>query len=158
MPDAAIPIRPATPDDQAWILPLAPRLHEFGPPPWRARPVMDRAVTESIERALVATPEGSAVLVAERAPGHPLGFVHLETAADFFTHEPHGHVSDLVVAPAGEGQGVGRALMAAAEEWSRSRGHRFLTLNVFGDNTRARLLYERLGYRPDTTKMVKLLG
>jgi ribosomal protein S18 acetylase RimI-like enzyme len=157
MPDGAILIRTATPDDRAWILPLAPRLHEFGPPPWRARPAMDRAVTEAIERALVATPAGSTVLVAESAPAGPLGFVHLETAADFFTHELHGHVSDLVVTPAGEGRGVGRALMAAAEAWSRSRAHRFLTLNVFGDNTRARLLYERLGYRPDTTKMVKLL-
>lgn len=36
-----------------------------------------------------------------------------------------------------EGQGVGRALMDAAETWSRSRGHRFVTLSVFPNDTRA---------------------
>ena len=47
--------------------------------------------------------------------------------------------------------------MAAAEDWSLAQGHRLLALNVFGDNHRARALYERLGYGPDTTKMVKVL-
>ena len=86
------------------------------------------------------------------------GFVHVHTAGDFFTGGTHGHVSDLVVASGVEGRGVGRALMAAAEGWARERGYRLLTLNVFGDNRRALELYTRLGYQPDTTKLVKVLG
>ena len=69
----------------------------------------------------------------------------------------HGHVSDVVTAAGAEGRGVGRALMAAAEEWSRSLGHRLLTLNVFDGNARARRLYAALGYAPDTMRMVKVL-
>ncbi len=63
----------------------------------------------------------------------------------------------MVVAPGGEGRGAGRALMAAAEEWARGRGYRLLTLNAFSRNTRARRLYERLGYGEDMVKYVKEL-
>lgn len=118
---------------------------------------MDRAVTVAIERALVSTPLGSAVFVAEDPAGAPLGFVHVETAMDFFTHERHGHVSDLVVASKGEGRGAGTALMAAAEKWARQKGYRLLTLNVFAANLRARELYERIGFHPDTTRYIKEL-
>ena len=156
--DSEVGVRRATPADRTWILPLAPRLIEFGPPPWRPVSAMNQAVTEAIDRALVATPPGSVVFVAEGDDGRPLGFIHVETASDYFTHEAHGHVSDLVVARDGEGRGVGRALMSAAESWARDRGYRLMTLNVFEDNQRARALYDRLGYRLDTMKLVKELG
>ena len=152
-------IRSARPADAVWIVPLAPRLHDFGPPPWRSRQVMDQAAARVVERALIGsgTEGGAIVLAAEDGAGRGLGFVHVHTAADFFTGETHGHVSDLVVAAGAEGRGVGRALMAAAEGWARERGYRLLTLNVFGDNHRALELYTRLGYQPDTTKLVKVL-
>ena len=119
---------------------------------------MDAAVARSIAAALESPqPAGSEVFVAEDSAGRPLGFVHVHTARDFFTGEEHGHVSDIVTAPGAEGRGVGRALMAAAEEWSRARGHRLLTLNVFDGNTRARKLYDALGFAPDTVRMVKVL-
>jgi ribosomal protein S18 acetylase RimI-like enzyme len=63
----------------------------------------------------------------------------------------------LAVAPEAEGRGVGRALMARAEEWARDNRLPHLTLNVFATNGRARALYERLGYRPDTVKYLKPL-
>jgi GNAT superfamily N-acetyltransferase len=151
-------IRHAAPADRAWLLPLVPRLHEFGPPPWREVRHMNAAVAEGLAAALEAPAEGTALLVAEQAAdAAPLGFVHVVTAADYFTREPHGHVSDLVVARAGEGRGVGRALLAAAERWALARGYRLLTLNVFVGNDRARALYERCGYVPEWTKMVKEL-
>lgn len=153
-----IRIRPATATDAAWILPLAPRLHDFGPPPWRSREVMDQAAARVVERALTGAGADVIVLAAVDAAGRGFGFAHVHTARDFFTGETHGHVSDLVVATGAEGRGVGRALMAAAEDWARGRGYRLLTLNVFGENHRARELYTRLGYQPDTTKMVKELG
>lgn len=157
MSDTGFRIVPAERDDREWLLPLSARLHDFGPPDYRPREQMDRAVAASIEAALLAPEDGQVVLVARDLDDTPLGFVHLHPAQDFFTAETHGHVSDIVVAPGAEGRGVGTALMAAAEDWARSRGYRLLTLNVFGENRRARAMYDRLGYRADTTKMVKVL-
>ncbi len=155
--DGSVSIRPARSGDREWILALAPRLHEFGPPPWRSRDVMDHAVTASIDEGLTTPAPDQTVLIAEGADREPLGFVHLHGATDFHTGERHGHVSDIVVAPAAEGRGVGAALMAAAEAWARARGFRLLSLHVFGENARARELYERLGYRLDIVKMIKTL-
>ena len=119
---------------------------------------MNAAVTSAIEKTLIAPPTGSTVLAAENGAGQPLGFIHIETHTDYFTGEEHGHVSDLVVASTAEHRGVGKALMAAAEEWARGLGFRLLSLNVFTENHGARKLYDRLGYQPDTMKMVKVLG
>jgi len=156
MSNPLVTIRRAAPEDREWILGQAPRLHDFGPPPYRPREVMDRAVVASIDGALSGAP-GAEVLVAAGAGDERLGFVHLHAATDFFTGEPHGHVSDIVVAPAAQGRGVGQALMAAAEAWARGRGYRLLSLHVFDGNARARAFYARLGYQPDIRKLVKPL-
>ncbi|MEO8432352.1 MAG: GNAT family N-acetyltransferase [Acidobacteriota bacterium] len=153
----AFRIRGGTPQDEAWLLPLSARLHDFGPPRWRDRPEMDAAVARAIGEALKAGSADAPVFVAEDPDGRPLGFVHMHELTDYFTGETHGHVSDIVVASDGEGRGVGRALMAAGEKWSRERGHRLLSLNVFGDNARARRLYDRLGFELDTSRLIKVL-
>ncbi|HTT68532.1 MAG TPA: GNAT family N-acetyltransferase [Gemmatimonadales bacterium] len=158
MSTAPVTIRPATHADREWILDHAPHLHDFGPPPYRPREVMDRAVVASIDGALAGAAPGAEVLVAEGAAGERLGFIHLHGAKDFFTGEEHGHVSDVVVAPRAQGRGVGQALMGAAEEWARGRGYRLLSLHVFDANARARAFYGRLGYGADIVKLIKPLG
>jgi GNAT superfamily N-acetyltransferase len=150
-------IRLARSEDASWIVALVPRLHEFGPPPWRAVEAMDAAVAEGIAAELAAPTTGSAVLAAFDASGVPLGFVSLATHRDYFTAAPHGHVVDIVVARAGEGRGVGRALLAAAERWAEEAGYAWLTLNVFEGNARARRIYEQAGYIAEMTKMLKPL-
>jgi ribosomal protein S18 acetylase RimI-like enzyme len=155
MSDAIIHIRPARPDDSAWILPLAPRMHEFGPPPWREVAVMDAAVAEQWAHELANPSPGSAFLVAEAASGGPLGFVWLKTERDYFIDRPVGHVIDIAVMPAAEGRGVGRTLLEAAERWAAERGYAWLTLHVFEGNDRARRLYENMGYEPEWTRMLK---
>lgn len=155
---ADILIRFADGNDIEWILPLVPRLHEFGPPPWRTKEEMDAGETAVVRAAITHPTADSAMLVA-RAAGDatPLGFIHMVTVTDYFTGEHHGHVSVLVVSPAGEGRGVGRKLMDAGEEWARRRGYRLVSLGVFEGNKRARDLYDRLGYRVDTLKLMKVL-
>jgi ribosomal protein S18 acetylase RimI-like enzyme len=98
-----------------------------------------------------------AVLVAVDDADARLGFVHIETAVDFFTHERHGHISTIVVAPDAEKRGVGAALLEAAEAWCRERRYRLLTLNVFERNAAARRLYERAGFTVDVLKYAKPL-
>ncbi|MFC7625712.1 GNAT family N-acetyltransferase [Microlunatus sp. GCM10028923] len=46
------------------------------------------------------------------------------------------------------GQGIGTALITAAEDLARSRGYAVIGLGVGDDNPRAWSLYERLGYQP----------
>lgn len=151
-------IRPASEADKEFVVSLMPRLVEFGPPAWRDAAQMTAHDTGVITESLLNPEPGAAVFVAEDEDGTPLGFIHLHAATEHYNREEHGHVEDVIVAPAGEGRGVGRALLEKAEEWARSRGYRWLTLNVFAENVRAREVYKRLGYGEDMVKYVKELA
>ena len=66
-------------------------------------------------------------------------------------HDGHrGWVYYLAVAGDVRRRGVGRALMAAAEEWLREREIPALNLMVRADNTEALGFYDRLGYETST--------
>ncbi len=55
------------------------------------------------------------------------------------------------------GRGFGRAAMHLAEEYAREQGATSIGLQVFGDNTSARVLYESLGYVAASLTMRKTL-
>jgi ribosomal protein S18 acetylase RimI-like enzyme len=155
--DGAVRIRKASPADQPFILATAERLADFELPPGRqAGDVIaaeHRALREAFERF-----DEAALYIAETEDGRPLGFLYLERQTDYFTQRPHGHVSMVALAKEAEGRGAGKALMQAAEDWARANSLPYLTLNVFSSNARARVLYERLGYAPDTViKYLKVL-
>jgi GNAT superfamily N-acetyltransferase len=156
--DSGRRIRPARAGDLPVLLALASRLADFPVPPWRTGLQVIEAERATLTRALQAASPDAPLLLAEDAAGRALGFVYLETHADYFTGRPHAHVSILAVAAAAEGHGVGRALLAAADDWARRRKHPFITLNVFAQNARARAVYEQLGYGPETIRYVKPLG
>jgi ribosomal protein S18 acetylase RimI-like enzyme len=155
MSDADVRIRPARPEDASWITLLAPRMHEFGPPPWRETGAMDDAVAAQWARELVAPAPETTFLVAEDALGNPVGFVWLKSERDYFLDMLAGHVVDIAVTRSGEGRGIGRALLAAAERWAEEAGYPWLSLHVFEDNDRARRVYEAAGYVPEWTRMLK---
>jgi GNAT superfamily N-acetyltransferase len=150
-------VRAAAGADRDFILGVVPRLRAFGPPPLRPASALDRAERRALERALADPAPDAALLVAELGDAGTVGVAYAQTAVDYFTGEQHGHLAIIAVAEGGEGHGVGRALLAAVEAWSTARGHRFLTLNVFAGNARARAVYERAGYAPDTIRYVKEL-
>lgn len=148
-------IRLASADDDDFILGLVARFVEFELPPWRRRGECAQGIRNDIERHLAEQPPGSHVFVAENADGARVGFLHLQVVTDYFTAAQNCHISDLAVAPAFDGQGVGAALLAHAEAWARAHHCRHLTLAVFPGNTRARALYERHGYGVDVLRMAK---
>jgi ribosomal-protein-alanine N-acetyltransferase len=57
------------------------------------------------------------------------------------------HVLNVATAAAARRRGVGRALMALAEEEGRRRGCRMATLEVRRSNAPALALYRAIGYR-----------
>ncbi|MGA2197200.1 MAG: GNAT family N-acetyltransferase [Bryobacteraceae bacterium] len=79
------------------------------------------------------------VLMARRA-GTPCGFVLLHPAG--VAGSPY--IASIATSAAERGQGVGSALLDAAERWLPEARHIFLCVSSF--NTQARRLYERRGY------------
>ena len=155
---STVQIRPATVDDKEFIISLVPRLVEFGPPVGRDADQMTSVDAQLLSDKLLNQPSGTAIFIAEDGEGVSLGFIHLQPGADYYYRdEHHAHIADLIVAPKGEGRGIGRLLMEKGEEWARSQGFHLLMLSVFAENLRARELYKRLGYGEDMMKYVKEL-
>ncbi len=156
-PPASCVIRSAQADDRDFILGLVPQLHAFGPPAWHDRLHMEAVDRRVIGDALVGRTPNSAVFVAECENGERVGFVHVAEEEDYYTGRC-AHIGDVVVAPMWQGRGIGKALLAWAEQWARDRACRLITLNVFMENQQARSAYERSGYRPETVRYTKDVG
>ena len=142
-------------DDDEFILALIPRFVDFTLPPWRRRHECIEGIRQDLLRHLEDQPANSYLFVAENADGDRVGFIHLQRTADFFTGRSNCHISDLAVAPAYEGRGVGKALLAHAEAWAREHHCQMVTLAVFPGNARARALYEATGYGEDLLRLAK---
>jgi ribosomal protein S18 acetylase RimI-like enzyme len=92
-------------------------------------------------------------LFALEVDGEPVGSLWLGPASGDRPGE--WWVWDIVIDEANRGRGVGREAMLLAEGEARSHGAIRLGLSVFGHNTVARHLYERLGYRAVAIRMSK---
>ncbi|MDP7573186.1 MAG: GNAT family N-acetyltransferase, partial [Myxococcota bacterium] len=76
----------------------------------------------------------------------PVGVAVCFLGFSTFQARPLLNIHDLAVLPEWRGRGVGRALLAAAEDRARQRGCCKLTLEVQDSNRRALQLYERFGF------------
>ncbi len=90
-------------------------------------------------RAVLEAPEEVGfVSLGEQARGRVVVTTH---GADIWSA-----ISDVLVAPAARGQGLGYAVMAAMLDWAAERGAGTAYLQVRGDNPAALALYRRLGF------------
>lgn len=96
-----------------------------------------------------ALPALHAAFVCERPEGGLCGMaeVSLRSYADGCTTAPVGYLEAWYVDPDVRWQGVGRALVAAAEEWARAQGCREMASDADLDNTVSQAAHQRLGYR-----------
>jgi GNAT superfamily N-acetyltransferase len=133
---------------------LVPGLVASGLPPWRDPRKTLAAYIEVIGSILYAPRSGAALLIAEDGHRTPLGFTLLVAATDCYTHERHGHVAQIVVVDP-QDMVVGPTLIAAAEDWARSRGYRLLTMSEFWANHPARALCQQLGFVEEIVKYRK---
>lgn len=149
-------IRKATLADEADILRLAGRFKENGLPPWRDRQkALDWHDREA--RAILRSQEPDAQVLVAEVDGCVAGFIYFYSQEDFQTGERQGYIADFVVDEVVEGRGLGVALLAEAEAWSRTNGYRVIALDVFAMNHPARAYYARRGFVEQTLKLVKLL-
>lgn len=107
--------------------------------PARTRPRFERLLAE----------DDALIWIAE-SEGEPVGFIFAtlkhQEASDTVREDRALHVHELAVAPQARRNGVGRALMQAAEDYARSLQLTSVSLNTWLFNTEAREFYERLQY------------
>jgi GNAT superfamily N-acetyltransferase len=154
-------IRLAQPGDAAFIVSLTARFAGAGAPRWhdpaRLAIFFERGIGEIAEAvAANRVPQDEAILIATVAE-QPLGFIHLRSELSGLTLEPQGYINALATTAEAEGQGIGRTLLTAGENWARRRGFRVLALETFGGNRHARDFYARGGYEEETLKLTKRL-
>lgn len=78
----------------------------------------------------------------------PVGLVNCLMGYSTFKAQPLLNVHDLAVEPDCRGQGIGQALLAAAEQHARLSGCCKLTLEVLSGNAVAQRSYARFGFAP----------
>lgn len=100
----------------------------------------------------------SVVFIAETEKEEVMGFLVLfPSSKEELTGVLQAWVMDLAVLPKYRHQGVGRALMESAEQYTREKGIHYLGLAVTSHNHHALHLYETLGFAEERKLMVKVL-
>jgi GNAT superfamily N-acetyltransferase len=97
------------------------------------------------------------VLVAERA-GVALGLLTVHVTPVLHRPTPVGRLTMLVVTQRARGQGVGRALVAAAERLLAQRGCGLVEVTSHRRLKQAHGFYERLGYEATSVRFGKVLA
>jgi aminoglycoside 6'-N-acetyltransferase I len=138
----SVRVRPADPSHLDAVTRLSAAL-------WPDEPVAEhRAHAASI---LSGKPTGTmplVILVAE-VQGDVIGFIEvgLRSHADGCDERhPVGFIEGWYVEPRHQRRSVGRALMAAAEDWARSQGARELASDTWIDNEPSQRAHEALGF------------
>ena len=159
MTDASVRLRRPTRDEFDEWLPrsedeYARYIAESGAMP--AAQARDKARSD-IARRFSAGPDTPGQLVFRLMAGdEPVGWLWLEVPGA--GGDPlMAWVNNVELDPEFRGRGYGRQAMALAEREARERGMTSLGLNVHGQNTVARSLYDSLGYEVMSQQMRKVL-
>lgn len=150
-------IRQASPSDLEAMRSLLPRLAAFDLPARRSPEDLWRGDEQMLLRWLDGEEPNLTAHLAVDGDDSILGLAVVRLGEELLSHAPSAHLEVLAVATKAEGKGVGKALVAAAEQAAQARGAKTMTLHVFGVNTRARGLYEKLGYEGELMRYIKEL-
>ena len=154
-----VAVRTARADDRPALIRLMGALNEF-----EAAIEDNRADASAAESHLdwvngEIAAQGGVTLVAEIG-GSVVGFLSFALEEDPGTfvrpeHRRHAMIWDISVDAASRGQGVGRALLTAAEAHAKATGIGEIRLYVLESNARARRIYDEAGYRTYERLMAK---
>lgn len=141
--DSKVLIRLATPADAPALAALCFAL-------WPESPVEEHGgELDTFFAGRAPTTMPLAWLVAEARDSKLVGFVEvgLRSHADCCdTRQPVGFIEGWYVDPAFRRQGIGRRLIAAAEDWARSHGAKEMASDTQIDNAVSQRCHEALGY------------
>ncbi len=93
---------------------------------------------------------GERLMLLADVGGYPVGRLFVQLCAGNLTYADgvtRGYLYSLHVMPAFQGRGIGTRLIRSAEAMLIERRYLIATIAVAQTNSRARALYERLGYR-----------
>ncbi|WP_371379357.1 GNAT family N-acetyltransferase [Thalassotalea aquiviva] len=152
----SIVIREAQESDKPFIFEMSPYLAEVAQLEWHSDDAINKMQDNYISQMLVETLTPNTTLIAE-FNNVPLGFIHVRTRNDDISGEICGTIPLLAVSPKSQGLGIGKLLMASAEEWAKSLGCRLIHLEVFANNSKANNFYHNLGFKPEMLHMIKTL-
>jgi GNAT superfamily N-acetyltransferase len=131
---APLLIRAATSDDAASLSLLVGQL---GYP----------ASSEEMPRRLDALKAaGDAVVLVAEVDGAVVGLLTCHVFATIHSTAPAALLTALVVSEQARGGGVGRRLVARAEEWARAMGAVRIAVTSGAQRAEAHAFYERIGY------------
>ena len=150
-------IRPANHSDSDAILSLLPRLADFDIPKTRNPDHLWQGDAEMLNAWKSEDRQDMGVFVAVSDDEEIVGSSIVTLREELLSHEPSAHLEVLVLAKSAEGHGLGKRLIAAAEEFAITHNAQSITLHVFRANARARALYEKSGYAPELMRYIKPL-
>jgi aminoglycoside 6'-N-acetyltransferase I len=121
------------------------------------RALWDDCPDDQLEREIDEILRGAEeqVFFAERPEGGLCGFLEaaIRSRADGCESTPVGYIEGWYVDPDARRQGVGRALVEAAEDWARSKGCRQMASDAELWNDLSHQAHGALGYR-ETARLV----
>jgi ribosomal protein S18 acetylase RimI-like enzyme len=101
------------------------------------------------------------IFLAEDADGTPLGWgvVGGYMGEVFVVPEErhHAYIFELFVVEAMRGKGIGRALIAACEDWAKTKDFKTILIGVLAGNASAAGLYRSAGYGDYAIELKKYL-
>ena len=153
--------RAGRPGDVPAILEFLPRLADYPLPKHRTEDMFWGSDARLLERwgsGDAKTLQTTLVRVGVDTEDTPVAAAILTMNKCHFSEEPNGHLEVVVVSEAADGQGLGRTLITEMESDAAARGAKTISLHVLGNNTRARYVYEGLGYDEEMIRAVKHLS
>ena len=147
-------VRPYSLSDESSVLALASRL-QIGRQPWRDADAWLKTVQSWVSNSIASHGEQTHVFVAEDENGL-CGFATV-SHHKHFSGQKQANIGELVTAAESEGKGVGQALLAACEDWARSKNYDLLTLSTGAANGRALKFYNNAGFVSEDICLTKQL-
>lgn len=154
-------IRPGRMTDVDAIAALLPELAAFEVPAGRNARDLWEGDLATLHRWRDGLEPQVMVHVAEATAGDNEGdvegFTIVRLREELMSHAPSSHLEAIVVAENARGTGLGKQLLANAEQRAQSAGAKTITLHVFGNNERARAVYRKSGYSEELIRDIKYL-